>query len=323
MGHGQPADGQHAQPTVLGDVVRGAPVHVKVREYGRVEREAGRTGHDHERPASHPVGERGGRQRGEQHRAREHQRQLVGVHGHVHLGERDGRVRYERGDAGHHPEHGQALHDDQRLETHPVGEQLGERRVTHLLAYALHHRVHLVVHRASGVVAPEPDQRPFGVSQPVFHHVKVRRLGYGGEQGAEHHRTGHSGVRQVRVIQVHSGRVHVQYAHVHHYLEHGAQGAPDFGPGDLARVHRQHRVRAGRQQTLREPHGQQPLKRVHVQQGHPSGQRHRPDDLQAGLAAPPVGQHPERQRSQDQTPVDDRDEPRRLVYRHRYRAVWS
>lgn len=37
---GQSADSQHAQPPVIGDVVRSAPVHVKVREYDRVEYKA-------------------------------------------------------------------------------------------------------------------------------------------------------------------------------------------------------------------------------------------------------------------------------------------
>lgn len=189
----------------------------------------------------------------------------------MHLGESDGRIRYERGDAGHHPENRQALHDDERFKAHPVGEQLGEGRVAHFLAYALDHGVHFIIHRTAGVVAAQPDKRFFGVRQPVLHHVKVRGLGYGSEQCAENHRARHRGIREPCVIQVHAGRVHVQNAHVHHYLEHSAQGASDLRPGDLTSVHRQHCVCAGRQQALRESHGQQPLKRVDVQQGHPSG----------------------------------------------------
>jgi len=74
---GQPADGQHAQPPVIGHVVRGALVHVKVREYGCVERKARSARHNHKWPTAHPVSQHGGRQRREQHRAGEHQRQLV------------------------------------------------------------------------------------------------------------------------------------------------------------------------------------------------------------------------------------------------------
>lgn len=332
---GQAADGQHAQPTVIGDVVAGAPVQVEVREDGRVEDEARGARDDHERPAADAVGQHGGRQRGEQDGAREHQRQPVGVHVHVHLGERDGRVRYERRDAGHDAEHGQALDDDQRLEAHPVGEQLGERRVPHLFTYAVHHGVHLVVHlgRAAAVAAAaataatavvdaaQPQHGALGVRQPVVHDVKVRRFRDEREQHAEQHRAGHGGVRKPPVVEEHAGRVHEQYAHVHHDLEHGAQRAARLGPGDLARVHGQHGVRAGRQQALREPHGQQPGERVDVQQRGPRGQRHGPDDLQAGLPAPAVGKHAERNGSGDQAPVDHRHEPRALVHRHRDRAV--
>jgi len=325
VGDGQTADGQHAQPSVFGHVVLGAPVRVEVREYGRVEHETRGARDDHQRPAADPVGQQGGRQRGEQHGTREHQRQFVGVHVHVHFGERDGRVRYEGRDAGRGPEHGQTLHDDQRLQAHLVGEQLGERRrrVPHLLADALHHVVHFVVHRATGVVAAQPDQRAFRVRHTVLHHVKVRRLRYGGEQRAEHQRAHHHRVREPPVVQVHAGAVHEQYAYVHHYLEHGAQGAADLRPGDFTGVHGQHRVRARGQQALHETHGQQPQERVDEQYGHPRGQRQGPDNLQAGLPAPPVGHHAERDRPQDQAPVDHRHEPRALVYCQRDRAVRS
>jgi len=81
----------------------------------------------------------------------------------VHLGERDGRKLYEQSDAGCHPEHGQAMSDDECFKSYPVVERLGEGRVAHFLAYALDHGVHLIVYRTAGVFNAQPDQHPFGV----------------------------------------------------------------------------------------------------------------------------------------------------------------